>query len=113
MLEPRLLDRNDYPGLLREGDSFRIAIPITDLIHRVLEPETGIEKGDIISLSLRFRDVERKRYSSTALYSISGWGLIEKDEMYRARLKAARQSRRRIKARLRGREASASKPNHA
>ncbi len=89
-LNPMLLGRRDYAGLLHEGDSFRIAIRLTDFISRVMDKDTGITKGDLICLRIKCLDVEGKKYTSKALYSISGWGLIERGKMYRSKLRQAK-----------------------
>ena len=89
-LDPILKGRSDYAGLMHEGDSFTIAIRLTDFISRIMEKDNSIAKGDLIHIAIKCRDVEGKKYISKAIYSISGWGLIEKDEMYCAKLRQAK-----------------------
>jgi hypothetical protein len=96
-LDPILKGRSEYAGLMHEGDSFAIAIRLTDFISRIIEKDKSIAKGDLICIGIKCHDVEGKKYISKAKYSISGWGLVEKDEMYRARLHQARQLKKNSK----------------
>ena len=89
-LDPILIDRSEYPGLMHEGDNFTIAIRLTYFISKIIEKDRNIAKGDLINIGIKCRDVEGKKYISKAIYSVSAWGLIQKDENYRTRLRQAK-----------------------